>query len=295
MAIQSCAEMAEKRSAAVDRAWNRTYSRTFRVITDDKYDGARLVSRAPGIALGNIYDTTNPHTSVNEQDLQSFCMGIKVQCAHVDGCTWEVTFEYGPYDPTIHPENPLDQPAEIAWTFAPFESIADEDVNGDAIVNSAGDYFDPPVMKDDSQPVLTITRNEPTFDPLLAAECRDKTNDAPFLGSAPGTVKVMDISGDRQWNAQCQWYWKVRYEFKFDKKTWTRTLLDQGVMELDPGGTHQQVIQNSGVPSASPSLLDGSGHVLAHGSPPVYLDFDIYEPIDFGQFNIDQPTDMGGP
>ena len=70
---------------------------------------------------------------------------------------WTVTAEYS--SEFTLAENPTNDPATITWGSEQFQRVVVVDKEGDAVVNSAGDPFDPPIMADDSRRVVTVTKN----------------------------------------------------------------------------------------------------------------------------------------
>ncbi len=291
MAVVSFGEHYEGRKGGIDRTWYRQYTRTFRVVCDNPFDGPATVgadSRIP--RLGTAYRVSG---SATEFDNGSFCSKIEVaNNGDDDGLGWTVTCEYGPYDPTQWPENPLDHPIKINWSWSQFEKIVDEDVNGNAVVNTAGDYFDPPVMRDDSRPLISISRNEQTFNPTLAAQFKDAVNSDSFMGFSPNQVKCSNISAALEYNPICGFYYVMNYEFAVNTEQtgWRKEILNQGLRYL-AGSTRTNILIN-GAPATAPVPLDNAGAVLPPSGTPVFLPFDIYRTLPFSQFGF---TFAGAP
>lgn len=278
MAITQVNEQHE-RSGSIRRNFERTYRRTWEVHTDDPEDGALAVMRAVGVDVSIAYSTGT------ESDAWAGATQISCDCTAEDGMTWKVTTDYGPWDPR-DAENPLDAPYEIDWSFAQFESIADVDVNGFAVVNSAGDPFDPPVVRDDSRPVLTVTRNErlDAFDAAVAYSYRDTINADDFMGAGPHQVKVATISARRAYHPACGLYWVVTYVFHFNEDGWDKVILDQGLRYVSNATLRNASI--NGQSATAPVLLDGAGGILSPGAPAAYLTFQVYKESTFADFNI---------
>src|SRR5207245_2866104 len=78
------------------------------------------------------------------------------------------------------------------------QSTVWKDAYGKGILNSAGQYFDPPPMMDDSRPRLSIARNEPVFNPAIAINYQDAVNTDGFLGFTAGQVRVSGISASNE-------------------------------------------------------------------------------------------------
>lgn len=294
MAILSVDEVFEGRSGKMDRMWARAYSRTWRVITDSPYDGAMAVRNAIPVGIGAAYVVRDAGGStILEQDLQSFALEVAaaVEGTADDGCSWLVTVQYGPYDANTFPANPIDHPLKISWGFAKYEKVVDETIpdpvttKTKAIVNSAGDYFDPPPTMDDSRPVLRIVRNEQTYSPTLALSWKDTINTDVWNGFAARTVKCGEIPAELRWNQECGYYYEVTYEFEINPSGWKKEVLDQGLRKL-VSGAQQAITDSKGQPVTSPVLLDGSGAPLASGADPVFLQFSIYNEAAFSGLNL---------
>lgn len=295
MSIISVEEMLGARSGGIDASWKRTYRRAWRVVTDTQWTGALAVRTSIPVSLGNRYQLKDDAGTVYEHDDAAFAMKVdaSVDSAAEDDRTWTVTVDYGPFDPTQFPENPIDQPLKISWGSNRFERTCDEtapDSDGatEAIVNSAGDYFDPPIAMDDSRPTLKIVRNEPTYDPHYAYLWKDTLNQDAWNGFDPATVKMVTPLGELQYNPLCGFYYTITYEFEINEDGWVRKVLDQGLRILDDTGDDQeQALDQKGQAVTSPVLLDGNGAKLASGDDPFYLEFKIYKEADYSVLGLD--------
>lgn len=206
---------------------------------------------------------------------------------------YEVTANY------ISIENPLDLEPEIEWGKAVSNVEIDRDINGDPILNSAGQSPDPPITEEFEDLVFRMTRNENYFNALLAHEYKGAVNSDIFLGFDPGFAKCIEISGTRARVADLV-YWKVRYEIHFrlsnpipgtPKIGWIRRLLDEGRIEKTgtAGDGTPELLQNKdqeGTVLSEPVLLDGEGKKLADGSPAVYLEFETRRKLPFETLNL---------
>lgn len=268
-------ELFDGRDHALSDKGVRTYTRVFHVITDDPYVGPAAVRAALGISRGDPYITDS------ESDLQARVRRIQPQ-QQDNPRLWEVRVEY---DSTQEEESesPFDKPPEVSWDFAQFTRVAYKDRDGKAILNSAGQYFDPPIEIDDSRPVLTVVRNEPSYNPSLAYQYRDAVNSDAFYGAPPGTAKVVKITGASAVENDIP-FWRVTYEFSFNPDGWQPSILDQGryakiggklvpIPEFDTDGNE---IRGSHV--ADPVPLNGNGARLADPNPDnaVFLDFNVF-------------------
>lgn len=283
MGVIKCEPIPNGRNASVslsDGKVSRNYSLTFLVEMSNLKDGGKAAYEAPGINFGDHYLTET------EEDLSSFCRSINAN--EIAPLCWHVTVEYGRYDPALNAENPLNQVPEVSTDFAQFEEICEFDLDGNPIVNSAGDKFADPVVRDQSRPLFRISRNEASYDPMLAWMYKDTVNKDVFFGSDPGTVKCSHISARRQYDPTVGIYWTVSYEFHVDPNGWIKRIGDLGINYLD--GTSLKPILIQGVPCQIPQALDGSGGVLERpvdSSNAVILEFPVYPETDFSVFNFD--------
>jgi hypothetical protein len=221
-------------------------------------------------------------------------------------CTLDIT--------TQTPISPLLQQPEVSWTFAGSNVPIDTDTEGIPVTNSAAESFDPPITKDYSDLVLRYSRNERTYDKLVAADYKDAVNSDTFLGFGPGHVLCSMFEADMM-RAATLTYYKVRYEFRVrydqvktrdangDVQTmvfgWTKRIRDEGFRErtgeTNPDGSpkYKEFTDENGQKLSQPHLLDGSGKKLsdaAIAAPPLpetcFLKFDVLKKRPFAALNI---------
>lgn len=267
------------RTSEINEKGQRSYTRTFQVITDDQWTGPAVVREAVGIAVGDTYLTST------EYDDYAYCLSKSASCTAEDGKQWTVTVAYGP-PPETDSQNPLNDPPEITWSFSQFQRPAEQTRNGEAIVNVCGDPFANEISRDDSRPILSITRNEAFFSAALAYLYRDCVNSDSFMGASAGQAKVSNISSTRQFNPNFGFYWKTSYEFSFDAAGYEKQILNIGLRERDQNTGQIKHILKQGVPITEPVLLDQQGRELPSGNPPHFLKFPIYFEVPFAAFNF---------
>lgn len=270
------------RSSDLNEKGERTYTLTYDVETDDPETGAGAVREAVGWFRGEPYSTST------EFDPGAFCVGINSSCKDDDGLGWTVTVNFGPPpqgqdSPT---ENPLNQPAQVSWSFSGFTRPVDQTIDGEAIVNTAGDPFANAIERDDSRPLLSISRNEASFNASLAYSYRDTVNSDSFMGAGPGQVKVSNISGDRQYDPNFGFYWTVSYEFEFNSEGFETKIVAAGLRQKGDNGKPENILVQ-GQPINDPMLLDKKGKQLKPGAPPHVQEFKIYNETSFSAFNLE--------
>ena len=261
----------------------RTYRAMYVVVTDDINDGPLTVRMAAGIpqigdsySLGNDYDPT------------AFVKSITPTRKGENSKVWEVVVEWSELAKV---DNPLNRPAKKNWGFEQAGKVAWQDIDGKAILNSAGDYFDPPIEIEDSRPLLTVVRNDATFDPLLAIDYQDAVNEDRFLIANPGQCKVAGIEASEEEENDVK-FWRVVFHFAFRREGWLAEPLDQGrYATVDANGAAQKrtpIPDKAGDPVTDPVPLDGKGAELVDATPETakFLKFTVYKKRLFSRFNI---------
>lgn len=289
MAVTKIIEDPLARSASFGRD-GATFGRSFKVYTDARTDGPYIVAKALGFKIGDRYDTGS------ESYNTSFCSNVTPKCTALEGDSgawWEVGVEFTPADQEQqNPEDPTTEPPQVRFGFVTEEKIFTQDADGNAILNAAGDPFNPPVKLPVSYPTLTITRNEPTFDAAIACLYKDATNADPIFGVDHGWAKLNNIQGERVWGSEYtnidgskgRYYYKVSYELAFNPDGWKTKVLNAGLRELvddGAGGFKLQAIRVNGQPVTEPYPLDANGKRLPQGADPVWIEIPNFKEIPF--------------
>lgn len=197
-------------------------------------------------------------------------------------------------------ENPLLKPTEYEWQGEMHQVPFEKDIiTLRAVTNSAGQSFDPPVLRDDMRWVLTATRNEASFDATYAENFANKINSDTFQGKPPGSFKIGTPRARKQTDPVYGDYWTITYEFHYRRELWTQQILDQGryiiddyYTGLDPEGDSPTTVlvsakESDGVtPVNDPILLNGAGKRNPMSADPVYLPYDAYEAVAFSTLGL---------
>jgi hypothetical protein len=91
------------------------------------------------------------------------------------------------------------------------------DVNGNAVVNSAGQPINPAPPVDDDIMQIRYTRYEATPNFAQMKLYKNTINKAKFWGFSPGTVKLLPIAANLEWitlNGINYSFWKKSYTFE---------------------------------------------------------------------------------
>jgi hypothetical protein len=237
------------------------------------------------------------------------CVRRRAANPHSEGkLSWRVTCEYSSEWGEIS-DNPLDDPAVTDWGVETFTRPVWVDRDGNAIVNSAGDPFDPPAEMDDFR-IVSRTRKNVSAVPTWIYSFQNAINSSSFtldgVTVPAGTAKMTGIELG-EWQERDSVAYRVLVMEMHHRgensggagsgsgsttdpgsefEPWDITLLDAGMREVTPGsGGELRNIINAGDNSevSSPVPLDGSGSALADPTPAnaVYLSFSVYAERDF--------------
>lgn len=240
-----------------------------------------------------------------------FLFAQEVRATHRGHLLFDVTVEYGVPDSTGKEgsggggdgENPLDEPAQISWSFESEEVPIDTDRDGNPIENSAKQGFDPPVTRRVSDDVLTVTQNVATVDMDQRRDFKDTVNATTFAGYPPGAglLEQYDVEIIRVSPTFTYYRRTVRIRFRTvvikiggtetEFVGWSDRLLDQGWMEyhgtLADGKPDYRPISGSvGSHITQQVKLNGSGVRLDDGAAAVYIIVNKYQERNFNQLGL---------
>lgn len=268
MAVVSVKEIHEGRGGdgeldAKNRRMSRKHTRRFRVITNSPYDGSYTVLAAlPAPA------TRHP------EDFYSIAVKAKADNDPKSKMIWTCSVEYSNerQTPSGGPQNnPLADAAECEWSTDTTQEAFTQDKNGNAILNSAGDYYEDVIKDDVSHWTVSIKKNV-AFVPAWINTYRDAVNsDAVVIDGyavAAGTAKIRSIKIGKWLNRNDIWYRELDFAIKI-KSDWKHYPLDQGLRCKWPADNTKRVRcwDDQGRPVTKPVLLDGNGAILANPSP----------------------------
>lgn len=258
----------------------------FRVDFDEQSEdpiGVRSAFMAyVGIGIGDpyVYGDTVGYCNVKSISAVLIDNGLAANC----------TVEYGRFDPTsVAWENPLDKKPVVTIDGNEQELPADFDVDGQAIINSAFDPYDPTPAVMAPNCIMRITKNYASFTPHDVLNLSNRTNEEEWFGFPAETVRILPIkrpAPEFDQNTQMKFY-PVTYEFAFNPLTWKIRVLNAGYREIDPAivtGDPRKNILVKGVPATDPQLLDADGAALI---PPiadadiVWKEYRVYQTLNF--------------
>ena len=279
MAVEYIGEAPGGRSAQNTKGV-RTYIRKFRLRTTTQADGPFAVgSNASLPVIGN----THP------EDANAYCVSIQVENTD-PWAGWTVTANYSTEQELN--TNPTSDPAVITWSTEQFQRVAVFDNDGDLILNSAGDPFDPPAMMDDSRRVVTVQKNLAVV-PTWILDYQDAVNSDAFtvdgVSIGIGKAKMQNVSVGPVERRSSTTFRSVNFTIHLQRDGWALQPLDAGFREFVTTDSVPEPelknILNRGdqQPVAAPVPLDGNGKALDNPSPTncVFLTYNVYKTRTF--------------
>jgi len=288
MAVIAVSELFEDRggASAIGQAQSvRTYTRSYLVKTSDKADDVVVVAYATNIPrVGDVYPS----------DWGAWCRTVTI--AQLAGSqAWKVTCEYNSEFEIS--TNPLQDPAVITWTAEQFQRPTWKDRDGDAILNSAGQFFDTLPTVDDSRFVASIQKNVAVV-PTWVAAWQDAVNSIPFtidgitVAAELGKLNSLKI-GNWQERSGIP-YRSMSFDIHLRREGWDLEILDQGKKRKgvsvptatqvgtwgeNPSFLYPTVATGTGQDAGEPALLDGQGAQIKSPTPStaVFLSFGYYQ------------------
>ena len=188
------------------------------------------------------------------------------------------------------PIDPLTIPPQWSWSFSMSNERIDRDIDDNAITNSAGQSFDPPISQEVPQLVARVVWNLPVYNALFAAEYVGAVNSDVWGVFSAGMVLCTQLSGD-QVHTPFLSYWKVSYEFQIRYDGWKRRILDEGFAVktgVDGEGkpTYSMNKDENGDILSEPVPLDGAGDIKALAADDVFLEFDTRRQVPFALLGL---------
>ncbi len=277
-----------QRNAKVDKQGVVTSSRGHIFVTDapcSEFD-VGVHANCPRVGM------THPDNPV------MWCVGVSVT-NHAPWAGWKAVAEYS--SEREYREDPTQEPARISWGTEQYQEVAVVDTDDNLILNSAGDFFDPPVMKDFSRRIAHVSKNVTTV-PIWFQDYEDAVNSDAFTVGGM-TVPVGKAKCQRTTISEVQTknditYYTVTMDIHLSKKGWARKILDAGFRRSYPNPaasfnatlptTLREFIKtkNRGGEMEYPSTpvpLDGAGSQIDEPTPQnaVYLEFVVYDSLPF--------------
>lgn len=194
-------------------------------------------------------------------------------------------------------EDPLDRPPVINWSSRDEIEAMFADIDGLATINSAGDYYDPPLERIVGCWTVTVEANVATV-PAAILDYGNAVNDAAFtidgITIPQGAARIAAIGIPSEMEENGVEFRRFSYTLELrrphpvdytqvrdpadgtpvDPEPWDDVILDQGLRELIPSdGGITQINDDNGNQINSPVPLDGEGVRLVAPTPSTVIYF----------------------
>lgn len=256
----------------------RTYTRKFRVTSNDKTDGPFEVGSTSGLPLIG---------SAHPEDANAFCVELTVE--NTDPFAgWTVTANYS--DERQIDDDPTNDEAEISWGSEQFQKPAVFDLNNNLILNSAGDPFDPPAMMDDSRRVVTVSKNLAVV-PAWILDYQDAVNSDVFsvdgLSIGVGKAKMQSVTVSPKQRRNSTVFRVVNFTIHLQRDGWLLDILDAGFRRIVSGG-RENIRNQDGELITAPVPLNGFGQPIANPTVTncVFRSFTVYKTRAFSSLPL---------
>jgi len=271
------------------RPRDSTSSLTWLAVTNNNLDTSAQVYQH-GLDIGLL---PLPYISPHPFLTGHLCRSVRVRQDTGAPRSWtiEASYSSAPVEDGEAEENPLNRPAKIQWRSNQYRQAISEDIDGRALLNSAGDWFDPPVEVDRSRWTATISKNVATV-PTYILDYADAINNNSFsISGIPVeqyTAKIQDISISELKIEKEYLYYEFSYTLEFRREKWQPfKVLDQGMRRKvtktvnNESVTHLEHIMDLSKPPrpvTSPVLLDLQGDKLNNPGPNTarFRQFSVY-------------------
>jgi len=251
--------------------------REWLVQTDSKTDREAVVGTATGLpTYGEV------HPAPVNASMPTYAKEITYE-PFEGPLAWLVKVQY--HSARELNNDPVDDEILVSWTSEIYTEAIFEDTSGNAILNSAGDYFiDPTPTREASQLIAKIKANVLSV-PTWVITAQNAVNNGPItiggLVIATGLARIqrLDIS-ERKKRGTIAFY-ELSFEVHIKREGWHLEPLDAGFRVLE-GGVAVQARDDNQDEVTTPVPLNGSGGLLNPATPAtaVFGDFTIYQEID---------------
>lgn len=269
----------EIHAPATNNKGSRSYTRTFKLKTTAQTERAYHVgSHASLPVIGELHP----------DDSTAWCVAL-----HVDPTDpwkgWTATAEYSTERELA--EDPTADPALISWDSEQFQKPAIYSYAGTAIVNSAGDPFDPPNMMDDSRRIVTVIKNLAVV-PAWILTYQDAVNSDSFVLDGVtigiGLAKMQRVAVGEEQRRNGTLFRTVTFSIHLEKDGWLLEPLDAGFREIVSGERINILNDGDDLQPSAPVPLNGSGVHLTNptAATAVFLSFVVYETKAFSSLPL---------
>lgn len=281
-------------SGTLSKGFERTYSSVYQVETNSRTDGPAVVLNAPGLPT---YRAAFPG------DGGSYAVKISAKHKRSDSSYlwWHVTVDYSSIavdeDEPTQNDDPLTKPVEWSGSFVQFQEPVVRDNTNQPVVNTAGDAFVPPPMRDVSYPSIVAVKNYASVNLAFWSSYSDAVNSDTFLGLEPRKVRVRSIEWDERFRGNSTPYYQVRFTFLVRNIDYGDgfqghdfSIQNVGFREKIGANEPKNIKDAKGNDIAEPALLRSDGQKLDDLANVHYVKHKVYTELPFAALGLPNTT-----
>lgn len=244
---------------------HRDYQITFLVETTDQLDGPQAVTFASGLpAIGSAW------TYGNDSDVGAYCTPyIKIQPSGRQKSDdpvfyWELQYRF-----TSRPlkncqtsgyDNPILRPDKVSGSFVERQRKVRKDRNGNALLTTSKEEVEAEVEA--SFPTVRIEQYWGLLELPTLAQMVGGVNDSSLWGLAARTIKLGNVSWEKNQFGTCFNYYTRSLEFEIDYGTWDRSDIPNKGQKMirgkwtESGGTYSYTVDSGASVSNAFDYID---------------------------------------
>jgi len=263
-------------------SWNLNkwkFSEHYDVESDDGSEDPWQVVQFVGIGLITTFHGTTLH-SIDANQISSKMWTVD--------CVWE-TLTSGDVEKS-NGTAPVSRDSVFSYSTREVERIAEKDKDGNAIVNAAGDEFNPAPVKRAGAGVIICKKNFNSFDATAVDTYLFKRNSGTLFGFAANQLLCSNITAEEQKEIiddVSYTYVSVSLEFEIDSADEHKLMiLEKGFRYLNDDDELVNAVDDQQHQVSDPILLDADGHKLDTAADPVFAEREIYTSVDFSSLGL---------
>jgi|GEM_PF-6579749 len=204
--------------------------------------------------------------------------------------TWYVDCEWGRQTVRSQDEQEEgdDKPTRYDWRVITSDVPVDTDVNDNAIINPAGEGFDPPLIREHHDNQVVITKYVDKFSPNTAHTWFGKVNQVAWrvdgISIAPDIARIANVEHQEEWDNNGDNYFKLTITIDFRTDGWKRKVLNEGYRYKD--GSDIKIAKDADDNALNEPVWLNANGTLNTTTTPSYTYFELYETMDFNKEDL---------
>lgn len=252
----------------------RTYNIRWKVVADGTISPVQVLLY-PGLPQeGETLDLSTQH--YNNFDTTVYCARRRVTIQETKIAF--VDCEYLPF--------PSLEKTRESWNDEKIELTVWRDRDGKAVVNSAKQWFNPPITVPFPTAVGSIEKYYSPFDFSFLTPYLYGVNDSYWRSYAPGTALLGGANAEKL-DFFGVTFWRVTYKIAINEVLgWKKAVLDMGRYQKGTDGGYEPILPGGTEVATEPMLLNGSGKPKTADAPPTFLEFNFNQDVDLYSLGI---------